>query len=357
MSRAVRGMLAASLALAALPAAADSGNILSPLGPIAELQRLELFWATMMILIAILPVLVGVPIIMWRYRRTNTKATYRPQWEFNTKLEILMWAGPTLIVVALSIWLAQATFRIDPYRDIDAEMAEGLEIELQGPPVRVEVIGLDWKWLFIYPDEGVASVGELVLPVGRPMTMRLTTDTVMQSFMAPGLAGQIYAMAGMVTELNLIADREGDAYLQNTQYNGIGFPAQRAPVRALADGDYETWLADALEDAPILDAETYGKLAQSGDLSKARADLGIEGDGPIHFELEGLGLFDRVVGRYMSSEPVEPEGQPGSPVYDAALAVLPSLPDPGHHDHHGHGMEAPCGAEAACLVDAPASEH
>lgn len=129
--------------------AAGAGNILSPTGPIAETRRLELIWVTVLILIAILPVLIGVPIIMWRYRRANTEATDRPQWEFDTKLEIMMWAGPTLIVVALSIWLAQATFRIDPYLGMDAEMAEELEVELAGPPVRVEVVGLDWKWLFI----------------------------------------------------------------------------------------------------------------------------------------------------------------------------------------------------------------
>ncbi len=345
------GVIALALAMAACPAAAGPGNILTPIGPIAETQRLELIWATVLILIAILPVLVGVPIIMWRYRRTNTKATYRPQWEFDTKLEILMWAGPTLIVVALSIWLAQATFRIDPYRSIDAEMAEGLEIELTGPPLNVEVIGLDWKWLFIYPDEGVASVGELVLPTGRPVTMRLTTDTVMQSFMAPGLAGQIYAMAGMVTQLNLVADRPGEAFLQNTQYNGTGFPDQRAPVRAVPPEEYEDWLAAAMDgDGPVLDDRGYALLAQSGDLARAHEDLDIPGEGPIRFRLAGLGLFDRVLGRYMGADPVLPAAQPGSPTYDPERSLLPVL-----GMSHSRVETMPC-ADAACFVpDTP--EH
>ena len=222
-------------------------------------------------------------------------------------------------------------------------MAEGLEIDLTGPPLKVEVIGLDWKWLFIYPDEGVASVGELVLPVGRPVTMRLTTDTVMQSFMVPGLAGQIYAMAGMVTQMNMVADRPGEAYLQNTQYNGPGFPDQRAPVRAVSSGEYEDWLAEAMDgDGPVLDDRGYALLAQSGDLARAHADLDIPGEGPILFRLEGLGLFDRVVGRYMGADPVPPAAQPGSPTYDPVASVLPVLAG-----SRPHMEETPC-ADAAC---------
>ncbi len=286
-----------------------------PLGPIAELQRTELIWATILVLVAILPVLLGVPWILWRYRRKNERAKYRPQWHFDTKLEILMWGGPTLIVAALSLWLAQAVFRIDPYRSIDSEMAEGMEFAIDGPPLRVDVIGLDWKWLFVYPDEGVASMGEMVVPVGRPVTLRLTTDTVMQSFMASGLSGQIYAMAGMVTEQNLIGTRPGSTLGTNTQYNGPGFAMQRAPVRAVPPEDFEAWLDGGDEADAVLDDAAYTTLAQSGDLARARSDLGIGGSGPIRFDLAADHLFDRVVSRYMNGEPVADAGQPGSPSY------------------------------------------
>ncbi len=307
-----------------VPAAAQSEGFLAPIGPIARMQRTELIWATAITLVAIVPVLIGTPLILWWFRRGNTRAKYRPQWHFDTKLEILMWGGPTLIVIALSVWLTQAVFRIDPYREIDAEMAQGMDFDLIGPPVAVDVVGLDWKWLFIYPEEGVASVGELILPVGRPAAMRLTTDTVMQSFMAPGLAGQIYTMAGMTTRLHLIAERPGSTVGQNTQYNGTGFPSQRAPVRAVPPEDYARWL-DTARDAPPLDADTYAVLAKTGDIAQARADLGRDGEGPLIFTLADPRLFDRVVTRYMTGKPVEPESQPGSPLYRPDRAPLPEV--------------------------------
>ncbi len=325
LGAAYRCALLFALLFAPSLAVAEVQGFLTPFGAIARVQRTELIWATAITMIAILPVLVGTPLILWWYRRGNTRATYRPQWHFNTKLEILMWGVPTIIIVALSVWLTQAVFRIDPYRDIDAEMAEGMDFEITGPPVPVDVVGLDWKWLFIYPEENIASVGELVLPVGRPADMRLTTDTVMQSFMAPGLAGQIYTMAGMVTQLSMIADSPGTTVGQNTQYNGTGFSAQRAPVRALSTEDYADWVETA-RGAPALDVETYGVLAQSGDIAKARTDLGREGDGPLVFSLVAPRLFDRVVARYRSGEPVPPEAQPGSPVYDPETASLPEVP-------------------------------
>ena len=314
------------IAVSATVAAADPQGFLRPIGPIAELQRTELIWASVIIMIAILPVLIGAPIVMWRYRRSNTKAAYRPQWSFDTKLEILMWAGPTLIIIALGIWLTQATFRIDPYRAIDQDYADGLDIGTLEEGVAVEVVGLDWKWLFLYPEAGVASVGEMVMPVQSPVAMRLTTDTVMQSFMASGLAGQIYVMAGMVTKQHLIATRPGETLAQNTQYNGEHFPAQRAIVRAVEDATYRDWLEQGRA-APPLDARTYAVLAQSGDLAKARADLGREdeGDGPLLFSLDEPALFDRIVGRYRSGTPVSPEQQPGSPSYDPDAGLPPEL--------------------------------
>ncbi|SPJ26373.1 cytochrome ubiquinol oxidase subunit II [Palleronia abyssalis] len=315
---------AAMSPILALPAFAEPSGFLRPLGPIAEFQRTELIWASAIIAIAILPVLIGAPLIVWRYRRSNKNATYRPDWHFDTKLEVLMWGVPTLIVIALSVWLTQAVYRIDPYRTIDAEMADGLDIGEIGAPIRIETVGLDWKWLFLYPEEGIASVGEMVIPTGRPVAMRLTTDTVMQSFMASGLAGQIYAMAGMVTQLNLIATRTGTTLAENTQYNGTGFPAQRAPVEAVDPTAYGAWL-EAARAAPTLNAQSYAILAQSGDVAKARADLGRDGDGPLLFRLDDPALFDRIVGRYRSGTPVPAAAQPGSPSYDPGQGIPPTL--------------------------------
>lgn len=304
-------------------AATHSADFMRPLGPIADMQRTELIWATVIVMVAILPVFVGVPWILWRYRRSNDKSEYAPAWHFDTKLELVMWGVPAVIIVAFGIWLTQAVFRIDPYRTIDAEMAKGMNFEIEGPPVVVDVVGLDWKWLFIYPDEGVASVGEMVIPVGRPVSMRLTTDTVMQSFMAPGLAGQIYAMPGAVTRLNVLAERQGTTVAENTQYNGTGFARQRAPARAVTGTEFSVWV-EAARGAPPLDDETYALLAKSGDVAAARRDLGRTGSGPLAFALPDPMLFGRIVGRYRTGAPVPPEQQPGSHSYDPEAARLPA---------------------------------
>ncbi|WP_206076990.1 cytochrome ubiquinol oxidase subunit II [Palleronia sediminis] len=319
-----------ALAMLAFPAAAqevgaEARGFLRPLGPIAELQRTELIWASVLISIAILPVLIGVPVILWRYRRRNTRARYAPDWSFDTRLEIVMWVVPALIVIALSVWLTQAVIRIDPYREIDAAMADEMGFEIEGPPVRVDVVGLDWKWLFLYPEEGIASVGEMIVPVGHPVRMRITSDTVMQSFMASGLAGQIYAMAGMETRLNLIADEPGVTLAQNTQYNGPHFPSQRAPVRAVPVAEFDAWADDARRAGVTLDAESYAALAVAGTVDDARERLGLDGAGPIQLRLDDAFLFDRVVGRYRTGEPVPRDAQPGSPAYTPDATFLPEM--------------------------------
>lgn len=152
--------------------------------------------------------------------------------------------------------------------------------------------------------------------------MRLTSDTVMQSFMAPGLAGQIYAMAGMRTRLSLLADRPGTTVAENTQYNGPGFARQRASVRAVEDTTFAQWVDDATKAEP-LDVETYARLAQSTDLDEVRSMFGRTPGGPVVFSLAEPQLFDRVMARYLNGQPVPPEQQPGSPVYDPDAAILP----------------------------------
>lgn len=140
---------------------------------------------------------------------------------------------PILIICILGFWLWHHTVRFDPYKPLGDN------------PLQIQVVGLDWKWLFIYPEQGVASVGEMAIPVDRPVSLTLTTDTVMQSFMVSALAGQIYAMPGMETKLNLIADRPGTTLGQNTQYSGEGFAQQKFTVHALPEADWNAWVNEA----------------------------------------------------------------------------------------------------------------
>lgn len=143
-------------------------------------------------MVAVLPVFVLIPFLLFRYSRGHKKPDYQARWEESNLLEVLMWGVPAVLVAIMSVLLWNATYKLDPYRTA----------EHSKPTMNVQVVGLDWKWLFIYPDDGVASIGEFAIPVDTPVELTLTTDTVMQSFICPALAGQIYAMPGMTTKLN-----------------------------------------------------------------------------------------------------------------------------------------------------------
>lgn len=221
-----------------------SGSFLQPLGPVAQ-EQAQHFWRVVAIsMVAILPVLIGVPMILWRYRYRTGKGAYRPDWEYSRRLEFAFWGLPVLIVCALASWLWYSTSKFDPYEPLGKD------------PLQVQVVGLDWKWLFIYPEEGIATINELAIPVGRPVELTLTTDTVMQSLLIAPLAGQIYAMPGMTTKLNFQANEAGLAEGENTQFNGAGFGRQKFAVRALEPARYAKWLKQ--KDRGIaLDDQTY----------------------------------------------------------------------------------------------------
>jgi cytochrome o ubiquinol oxidase subunit 2 len=286
--------------LTAGPALAE--GLLSPLGPVAADQGTHLIRVSAITLIAVLPVLIGVPLILWRYRR-GKGAAYRPDFIFSAPLELAMWGVPVLIVGALGYWLWRSTEQLDPYRRL-------------GPhPVQVQVVGLNWKWLFLYPDQGAASIGTLAVPAGRPVQLKLTTDTVMQSFMAPSLAGQIYAMPGMVTELNLMADAPGTTAGANTQFNGAGFAHQTVKVQALSPEDWQAWIEGAGK-APALDARAYAELARPGSLAEAKQALQLSDS---RLSLPDAKLFDRIVQRYHRGKPLPASQQPGAPHYRPAV--------------------------------------
>lgn len=275
-----------------------SQGFLTPLGPVAEDQRAHLIRVTAVTMIAIVPVLIGVPLILWRYRR-GRGAAYRPGFEFSLPLEITMWGVPTAIIIVLGGWLWQSTHKLDPYRPLGPD------------PLQVQVIGLNWKWLFLYPDQNVASIGTLVIPEGQPVQLKLTTDTVMQSFMVPALAGQIYAMPGMVTDLNLMANAEGEATGRNTQFNGVGFADQSIAVRAVDDAGWQAWVEGA-GNAPALDSASYAQLGRRGSASDAASALDLPDS---RMRLSEPDLFHQVVSSYHDGQPIAPDQQPGAPGY------------------------------------------
>ncbi|MCF1709423.1 cytochrome ubiquinol oxidase subunit II [Tabrizicola sp. J26] len=266
----------------------------------AEAQRAHLITVTAVTMVAVLPVLIGVPLILWRYRRVK-KGVYRPDFEYSRGLELAMWGVPFVLFVLLSILLWRSTIALDPYRPLGPD------------PLEVQVVGLDWKWVFLYPEQGVATVGTLVLPEDRPVTLKLTTDTVMQSFMVPALSGQIYAMPGMVTTQNLIADRTGVAEGRNMQFNGPDFAQQTVRTEVLTEGDWTDWM-EAAASAPVLDVTSYAELARAGTIEDARLQFGIA-EGPIRLRLGAPDLFSTIVDRYHRGQPVPASAQPGAPGY------------------------------------------
>lgn len=239
------------LLLALCGCSALDHGFLNAAGTVAAHER-QLFLIVSVILVFVAgPVLVLVPLFAWHYRLGNAADAYRPKWNFSWWVEGLIWIPPTGIVLVLAVLLWTWTHIDDPYRRLPGSA-----------PVEVEVVALDWKWLFIYPDEGIATVNQLALPVGRPVHLRLTSGTVMQSLLIPQLAGQIYAMAGMTTELNIAASRPGRYLGQNTQYNGAGFARQKFTVLALRSPDYQRWVGRVHGARPVLDESTWRKLAR-----------------------------------------------------------------------------------------------
>ena len=282
--------LAFLLALIGPEALAASGTLqqsfLQPMGPVAEEQFTHLLRVVGITMVVILPVLIGVPVILWRYRYAKPRGDYAPEWEFSKGLEYALWGVPVLVVAVLASWLWYSTEKLDPYEPLGPQ------------PLQVQAIGLDWKWLFIYPEEGIATVGELALPVGRPVELTLTTDTVMQSLLIAPLTGQIYAMPGMTTKLNFSATRTGEAEGENTQFNGSGFGRQKLTVRALAPADYASWIARG-KSGLTLDESTYRTLRRQTVLTDARGDLGLaKRADPIIMTLGQPDIFRQIVTKY-----------------------------------------------------------
>ena len=271
----------------ALAGCAASPSFFNAAGPVAAEQR-ELFWIVNLLLLAVvLPVFIGLPYVLWRFRRGNADSSYQPKWTFNLKLEFFIWGVPIAVVLALSVILWQATHRLDPYKRLDGAGA-----------IDVQVVGLDWKWLFIYPDQHIATVNKLVIPAGRPVHLELTSDTVMQSFFIPQLGSQIYAMAGMRTQLNLKADRPGVYLGENTQYNGDGFHRQNFRTYAVSDAQFDTWVKRVQSGSQPLDAARYAALSKQS-----------VPDRPIEFSAVPNRMFATIIGKYLYSNDHKEAGQ------------------------------------------------
>jgi len=262
-------------------------SFLDPRGPIAAAQQRHFINVTLLMMIVVLPVLIGAPLLAWRYRYRNASARYTPSWGHSQSLELLIWGVPVVIVIVLSIWLAHDTNALDPYRPIKTADA----------PLKIDVIGYDWKWLFVYPQLHIASVGQMVIPEHRELALRLTSDTVMQSFFIPALGSQIYAMAAMQTKLHLIANTTGQFLGENTQYDGMGFQDQRFTTRATTPEGFRDWVANIKANGVAMTPETYDVVRSDNTVSAIHAALKADDmpPGAVYFNDVTPKLFKNVM--------------------------------------------------------------
>ena len=230
-------------------------DVLDPKGSVGMAEKSLISTATMAMLIVVVPVIVMILVFAWRYRASNRNATYAPRWAHSTAIETVVWTVPTLIILFLGILTWNTTHELDPYRPIESAVK----------PIKVEVVALDWKWLFIYPELGVASVNQLAFPVGTPVDFKITSDSVMNSFFIPQLGSQIYAMAGMQTQLHLIADHAGDYAGISAHYSGNGFSDMQFRVRSVSPAAFTSWTEHARASRLVLDRASYAQLAKQSD--------------------------------------------------------------------------------------------
>lgn len=286
-------------------------SFLNPQGPVAQAQRSHFYWVLGILAVLVAgPIFVLLPFFVWRYRYGNKASRYTPHWEDSRFLGIMAWAGPIAIVIVLAFFVWRDAHRLDPYRPLASDEA----------PLQVEVIGYDWKWLFIYPEQGIASIGTLALPVGRPVVLHLTSATVMQSFFIPALGSQIYAMGGMVTQLNLQASQPGASLGENTMYNGDGFHQQKFTAHAMRPADFEAWVEKVRVTGLPLDARRLQIVAQPsthGDLIAALPGAGLM-NGDVYFSGVSRSLFRAVVMATMEGKPVLADA-----AFDHAGTVVP----------------------------------
>ena len=270
-------LLAFVLTLLAAGCGVRDSAIFDPAGPVASEQRHLFLRTSAIMLIVVVPVIVMTIWFAWRFRESNTGAPYQPQWSHSLKVELVVWTIPVTIVASVGYHAWVFTHSLDPYEPIPSSSRT----------VQVRAIAQDWKWLFLYPEQQFAVVNELVFPSNAPLSIEITSDTVMNSFFIPGLGGQIYAMAGMRTQLNLIADKPREFLGRNVQYSGDGFSNQHFSARAVNDEDFRKWIDEVRRSPDTLDGCAYRRLAKPTQAHPV-----------TYFSSYTPGLFARTIAKY-----------------------------------------------------------
>ncbi len=253
-------------------------GILDPAGSIGVAEKSLIIASTLVMLLVVVPVIALTLVFAWRYRATNTGATYAPNWSHSLRLEIVVWAIPCMIILFLGILTWTTTHALDPYKPLSSKAR----------PITIEVVALDWKWLFIYPDLGIATINQIAFPVGTPVDFRITSDSVMNSFFIPRLGSQIFAMAGMQTQLHLIADHPGSYDGLSANFSGSGFSDMTFKAIATTDAKFQDWVQSVRRAPGRLDQADYPKVAAPSEKA------------PVTFFAHVQpGLYQAVIAKYM----------------------------------------------------------
>lgn len=273
--------------LVLLPAFAALGGcdmvVMNPSGDIALQQRNLILASTALMLLIIVPVIAATVLFAWRYRASNTQAAYAPDWHHSTQLEVLIWTAPLLIIIALGALTWISAHVLDPFREV-GRIDANRTVPAGTRPLVVEAVSLDWKWLFFYPDQGIATVNELAAPIDTPIQFKITSATVMNTLFVPALAGQIYAMAGMETKLGAVINRKGvfDGFSGN--YSGAGFSRMNFKFHALDKAGFDAWVAKVKGGGKPLDVATYQTLEKPS-----------EGVPPTYFTIRVPDLYGKIL--------------------------------------------------------------
>jgi len=271
--------LAAWLAAAApLLLCGCQAALLDPRGPVGRAERLILVNSLAIMLAIVVPTIIATLVFAWWFRASNKRARYLPTWAFSGRIELVVWSIPVMVILLLGgvTWLS--SYELDPARPLESEHKA----------IDIQVVSLDWKWLFIYPGQGVATVNELVVPAGVPLHFTLTSASVMNTFFVPQLGSMIYTMNGHATELHLQADDPGTYYGRSAHFSGDGFSDMEFSVRALPAAEFDAWITSTRASPGALDDARYGKLMQQGLEPRA-----------IAFSAVDPGLFDRIVRQHI----------------------------------------------------------
>ena len=253
-------------------------DVLDPQGLIAIKEKALLIQASWLMLIVVAPVFILTFVVAYKYRADNKKAEYRPDWDYNFALEAIWWGVPCIIIVILSVITWTSTHDLDPFKPLDSKVK----------PLRVQVVALQWKWLFIYPELNIASVNYLQIPVNTPINFEVSADAPMNSFWIPQLGGQIYAMPGMSANLHLIAHNEGDYRGVSANLSGKGFAGMKFMTKATSQGAFDTWVTEVAKSPLQLNTKTFNELSEPSENNPVAS-----------FVLQEKELYDQIVMKYM----------------------------------------------------------